>query len=144
MSFTYDLNTPVGKIRLEIGDTEQGAGNGVKPPNLANFHDEELDHFYQQEGSHVLAASARACEVLARMWARSQSSVRIRDYAIDSREKAKEFRELAKDLRQRSGTQFASGSAPTTKVDGYSDDVSSQETGSGGEYYRERPTINKW
>lgn len=140
--FTYDLTTPVGQIRLEIGDTVQGTGNGVKPPGLDNFSNDELTHFYSSEGS-VLAAAARACEVLARMWARSGTAVRIRDYSIDSREKAKEFRELAKELRQRSGTLFASGSAPTTKVDGYSSDVSSQEVEGPGEYYSERKEL-RW
>lgn len=142
MSFTYDLTTDVGKIRLEIGDTTAGDGNGVKPPALANFSDEELTYFHTAEGS-VLAAAARACEVLARMWARSQTSVRLRDYSIDSREKAKEFRELAAELRQRSGTLFASGSTPTTKADGYSNDVSSQAEGGEGEYYRERKEL-RW
>lgn len=143
MSFSYDLSTPVGQIRLEIGDTDSATSAGVKPPALSNFSDEELTYFYQQSGSNVLAAAARACEVLARLWARAGKSVRIRDYSIDSREKAGQYRDLARDLRERSGTLFMSGAAPTTKVDGYSSDVSSQEVAGQGEYLRERPVL-RW
>jgi hypothetical protein len=65
--FTYDLSTDVGKVRLEIGDTE--AGKGVKPNN-GNLSDEELQYWVSREG-HVMRAVAAACEALARMWSSS-------------------------------------------------------------------------
>lgn len=144
MPFTYDLDTPTGQIRLEIGDTDNATGAGVKPTG-GNFSDAELSRFYATEGSQVLRAAARACEVLARMWAGAGQNVRIRDYSVNSTEKTKYYRELAAELRQRAGGGgFVSGSAPTVRVDGYSNDVSSQETEAGGsEYWRGRKTL-KW
>lgn len=140
--FSYDLDTAAGQIRLEIGDTDNSQDAGVKPDG-ANFNDAELTHFYSQESSNVLAAAARACEVLARMWAARGRMVRIRDYTIDTRDRAKYFQELAKDLRLRSGSAFAGGSTPTTRVDGYSNDEHSQQVEAQSEYYRERKTL-KW
>jgi len=140
--FSYDLDAAVGQIRLEIGDTDNTADAGVKPDGT-NFSDAELNHFYSQEGSDVLAASARACEVLARMWARQAKSVKIRDYSIDTRSQAKYFKELGEELRKRTGSLYAGGSVPTTRVDGYSNDQHSQQVESQSEYYQERKEI-KW
>lgn len=140
--FTYDLSTSTGKIRLEIGDTDNSEGAGVKPPGGANFSDAELAYFYSQEGS-VLKAAAKACEVLARMWAGAGENVRIRDYSINTTEKARYYRELAADLRARAGDAYAGGVAPTVRSDGYSNNLNSQETSAGSEYWRERKTL-KW
>lgn len=65
VTFTYDLTTTVGQVRVEIGDTV--SGTGVKPDG-ANFSDAEITYFLTQESS-VGRAAARACEVLARMYA---------------------------------------------------------------------------
>lgn len=65
MSFTYDLATDVGKLRLEIGDTAED--EEIKP-NGENFSDEELEHLLSDEGS-VGRTAARSCEILARMYA---------------------------------------------------------------------------
>ena len=136
MTFTYDLSASgndlvVSQIRLEIGDDNSATDQGVKPDGT-NFTDAELLYFYQQESSSLLGGAARACEVLARRYARVAESVRIRDYQVDMREKAAAFRELARDLRQRAGSLYAGGSAPTTRTDGYSTDVHSQEVEAGG------------
>lgn len=143
MTFTYVLTESVGQIRLEIGDTDSATDAGVKPTG-ANFSDEELTYFYEAESSSVLRASARACEVLARMYAAAAEDVRIRDYSIDTTKKAEFFQKLAADLRARGGGAFSGGSMPTIRVDGHSDDIDSQEApGSGSEYWRERPVI-RW
>lgn len=145
MAFTTDLNTPVGKIRLEIGDDDNGTDMGVKP-NGTNFSDDQLTYFYTDESNNVLAASARALEVLARMYARAGKSVTIRGYRIDTTKKAADLLEQAKDLRKQSGTLFKSGSTPVTPVDGYSNDVNSRENSGGGdgEYYSEKKEIRWW
>jgi hypothetical protein len=65
MTFTYTLTTDLGKVRLEIGDTTSGAG--VRPDG-SNFSDAEVQYFLDEEGS-VAGAVARACEVLATLWA---------------------------------------------------------------------------
>lgn len=145
MSFTYDLTTAVGQIRLEIGDTSSATDEGIKP-NGTNFSDEELTHFYTAESSNLLAAAARACEVLARMWVRAGKSVTIRGYRIDTTKKAEDLLDQARELRKQSGTLFKSGSAPMTPVDGYSNDVNSRENegGGDGEYYGEKKEIRWW
>lgn len=64
MSFSYDLSTDVGIVRLELGDTTEG--KGVRPDD-GNLSDEELTYWVGREG-HVMRAVAAACEALARMW----------------------------------------------------------------------------
>lgn len=140
--FTYDLSTNVGQVRLEIGDDDNTEGVGVKP-NGKNFSDAEISQVLAGEGS-VLKAAARLCEILARRWAGAGENVRIRDYSINTTDKAKYYKELAAELRARTGSAFAGGSAATTRVDGYSNDISSEETpGAGSEYWTERPVI-RW
>lgn len=64
MAFSYDVSTDTGLMRLELGDTAEGAG--IKP-NGSNFSDEELGVWLTREGS-VMRACAAACEALARAW----------------------------------------------------------------------------
>jgi hypothetical protein len=66
MSFTYDLSTNVGMVRIALGDSTEGSG--VRPDGT-NLSDEELTHFLTLEGNDVDRATARACEVLATQWA---------------------------------------------------------------------------
>lgn len=143
MSITTDISTPVGQIRLEIGDSTEGDGYGVKPPALSNFSDDELTYFYTHANNDVLTAAARACEVLARMWAGAGQNVRIRDYSINTTQRAEHYRNLANDLRLGAGTLYRSGSAPTTKADGYSNSTNSQEVEPSSEYGQARKTT-KW
>lgn len=65
MAFTYNVSNNTGLMRLELGDTNEGAG--IKP-NGGNFSDEELGVWLTREGS-VMRACAAACEALARAWA---------------------------------------------------------------------------
>jgi hypothetical protein len=64
--FSYDLGTHVGQVRLALGDTMYGSG--VRPDGT-NLDDSEIECFLTQEGDDVDMATARACEVLATMWA---------------------------------------------------------------------------
>lgn len=64
-TFTYNLATTLGQVRLELGDTT--LNSGPKPDN-SNFSDAEITYFLDQEDEEVLLAVARACEVLARQW----------------------------------------------------------------------------
>ena len=58
MAFSYTAGSTADRdrVRLEIGDTDE---------ERVLFQDSELDDFLSQEGDNVMAASARACEVLA-------------------------------------------------------------------------------
>ena len=64
MSFSYDLTTDIGVVRLELGDTTPDAG--VKPDGT-NLSNEELQVWLDREGGVMLAVAA-ACEALARQW----------------------------------------------------------------------------
>jgi hypothetical protein len=75
MSFTYDVTTDIGMVRLLIGDT-------VEP---AKFTDEELQAFLTLEGGAVYLAAADCMDTLgsqaAFSAASSFTSVRIGDYS---------------------------------------------------------------
>lgn len=67
MTFTYDLATAIGQVRLAIGDTSSATGAGVRPDGT-NLSDAEIAYFLTAEGDDVGLATARACEALAMMW----------------------------------------------------------------------------
>lgn len=131
MSFTYDLTTDIGQIRLEIGDTEEG--QGVKPDG-SNFSDEELQVILDREGG-VMAAVAGVCEVLATQYARLvDTSVGPRREALGSI--AQQYAARAAQLRkQYGGAGMAMMSAAVVRVDGYSDDIASDDVGAAASDY---------
>lgn len=105
MAFTYDLTTDIGKVRLEIGDTN--ATSGVKPDGLA-FDDDELQVFIDGEG-HVMRAAARACEVLARSWS-TVSDIRIGPRSENLGAVSKAWADQAARLRATWGDTPSAGS----------------------------------
>lgn len=126
MTFTYDgaLATDLDKVRFEIGDRTSGAG---LRPDSANFTNEEIGAVLTLEGSWGRAA-ARLCEVLANEWSSVAGSVRMADYAEDYTKRAEMWRRRAQDLRVTyGGGGGGMVSVGTIKVDGYSDDVASDE-----------------
>lgn len=97
MSITYDLNTPIGKVRLRIPDT-----------NISNpiFQDEELqllldDHSGVEESRAVLLAAADALDIIAgdpqrlASWSRGGVSAVRGATADDLRKRAQQLREQA-------------------------------------------------
>lgn len=121
MSFTNDLSTLIGKVRLELDDTTEAT---------ALFTDEAIQVKLTERSDSVLLASADLCDILARRYARDF------DFKTDDQEfrkgsRAKVWMELAASLRARAGAS-AGGltSVPITRVDGYSDDLSTRD-GSG-------------
>jgi hypothetical protein len=67
MSFTYDLSTTIGQIRIATGDTVEGVG---ARPDRRNLSDEEITYLYQKEGSDVNRAIAAVFETLEAEWTR--------------------------------------------------------------------------
>ena len=55
-TWTYDLTTNVGKIRLIIGDTD------IDPTSDAVFTDEELTYFLTVNSNNITLAAADALE----------------------------------------------------------------------------------
>lgn len=110
---SYDLSTDVGKVRLEIGDTET---------DTPEFVDEEITYFLSVEGS-VLGAAARACEALAAKFAR-QYDFQTDDQRFQRSQMSKQYADLASTLRSRAGGVVTTS---PTRVDGYSDDIANNE-----------------
>lgn len=115
MTFTFDptdLTTDLAKVRREIGDVNED------DPLLS---DEEIALALSEEGS-VLLAGARACDWIGRTFARDF------DFEADGTKvmkaaRAKQFRDLATDLRTRSAIATSGtggiGVVQTRNVDGY-------------------------
>ena len=98
MAFTYDLNSEIGLIRLELGDITAGAG--VRPDG-SNINDDELQVWLKREGS-IMRAVAAACESLARMWA-NMVDLSVGPRSESYSQAAKSWLELAKQLRKQYG-----------------------------------------
>lgn len=118
MTFTYDvsdLTTSLARVRLELGDTDSDA---------PLFADEEIDRKLEDRGDNVLLAAADLCDVLARRFARRF------DFKSDNQEfkrsqMSAQYAALARDLRDRAAGGVASVSS--TRVDGYSQDVTNTD-----------------
>lgn len=114
------ITTARDKVRLELGDTD---------PLAVLFYDEELDMWLgaRGAGSYLLAA-ADAADAASRKLARAY------DFTTDGQsfkrsQMSKAFKDLARDLRSRAG---GITTVDITKIDGYSDDITNQETTGSG------------
>jgi hypothetical protein len=107
LPFAYDPTTDLGKVRLEIGDTDQG--EGVKPSG-GNYSDEELQVWLTREGN-VMRAAAAACEALAVTWAR-EVDVRLGPRSESASQASAAFAKQAARLRN------LWGDTPTAASDG--------------------------
>ena len=114
MTWTYGGNpaaSVIDAIRLEIGDT-------IEDEQL--LQDEELEYFYEEEGS-VLGAAARACEAIAAKFAR-EADLKVGDLSLSASQKAEHYREKAKVLRERAkkkGSTLGKLTTSTIKTDKY-------------------------
>lgn len=90
MSFTYDLSTNVGKVRLLIGDTASGT---------ALFTDEEIAVFLDLEQSNHRQAAAIALDRIALTQALLLKKIEMLDMKLDGPALAAELRAQAKQLR---------------------------------------------
>jgi hypothetical protein len=127
MTFTYDatLATDLAKIRLRIQDTA-ASPSGIKPLG-GNFTDEEINSIYATEGT-IPKTVAAMYEILAVAWANYvDTKIGPRDEKLS--QVAARYAVLAKTWRDEYGygaTVLATGFV--TRVDGYSDDITSGET----------------
>jgi len=67
MSFTFDTDTAIGKVRREIGDRDDAsltAGSGVRP-NGENYPDEDISYYLSQTQGSVGLASISMLTILA-------------------------------------------------------------------------------
>lgn len=91
-TWTYDLTTEIGQVRLTIGDTT------IDPTSKAIFTDEEIQYFLTAEGT-VDMASAKALETIAASSARLAKMVGSLNFRKDTRGASKELLETANALR---------------------------------------------
>ena len=106
MTTTYNTATDIGKVRLNIQDTDT---------DDAYFTNEEIQVFLTAGGS-VLEASARALEALASSKALLARSVKTLNYAKDTRGVADGLLKAAAVLRKQDAETAAVGivELPTT------------------------------
>jgi hypothetical protein len=111
VTFSYTLTADVGKVRLEIGDTV--SGSGVRSSG-ANLTDEEIQVWLDAESDDVMLAAARACEMLARDWAKA-ASIQLGPRREQLSDVAKAWERQAQALRD----QYGSGSIGSGIQSGY-------------------------
>ncbi len=90
MSFTYDVTTDAGRVRLLIPDTD--AENHL-------LEDAEVTALLALETGDVRRAAAAALELIASSEALVSKKIRSQDFATDGPAVAKELRERAALLR---------------------------------------------
>lgn len=131
MTFTYagTLANDLDKVRFYIQDTVENSG---PKPSDGNFTDEELSGLVSAEGTWQRAVAA-GYEVLAAVWAR------FADLTVGPRKEAfsqiaERYAALAKEWRAKHGAAMRARVAGIIRVDGYSDDVPSDETDASDDY----------
>lgn len=118
MAFTYDSATTLGKVRLQVGDTDSTA---------ALFTDAEVQVYLDQRADNILQTAADLCEVLATRFSREFDFETDRQKFSRS-QRQKMYAEMAATLRVRAGGGVQS--VASTRIDGYSSDIDSEATSS--------------
>ncbi len=90
MSFTYELSTNRGRVRLLISDTQE---------SRPIFTDDEIDAFLAIAGSEYVIAAATALDVIATNEALTQKVITVLDLKTDGAALAEAMRAHAKQLR---------------------------------------------
>ncbi len=90
MAFTYDVSTEVGKVRMLIGDKDDG--------NII-FQDEEVAAYLTLNDDNVRRAAAEMLETMASSETMVLKVVRLLDISTDGAAVARSLREHAKQLR---------------------------------------------
>ena len=116
MTFTYFLDTDIGTMRFELGDTVPDSG--VKADG-SNFTDEELQYLLTRENNLDLAI-ASACETLSRDWSKI-ASITLGQKQETLGKVAQEWSTRANEIRLRVGGTYASYSFTPHRIDGYTD-----------------------
>ena len=128
MSFTYfiDRDDPQERdyVRFQIQDTIEDSG---PLPLDTNFADHEIDAMINVEGSWQRAVAA-CYEALAAAWIVNPSWT-ADGYSVSQSHIGKNFSELATEWRKKYGgtTGKTAHARSVTRVDGYSQDVPSDE-----------------
>jgi len=133
MAVTYvgDLSTDRDRVRFHLQDTVEDSG---PRPGDKNFTDAEIDGLVDAEGTWQRAVAA-ALEALAVGWGKyADLSVGPRKESLS--QIAKRYQEQAESWREAYGreTMRRAYVAGQIRVDGYSDDVTSDDVAASSEY----------
>jgi hypothetical protein len=116
MTFTNDLTTNQGVVRLNLGDTVENSG---PRPDKRNFSDAEIDYLITTETAGNTAATALGFEILANEWAAYTIAEREGEVSFDAKEVSDQFLDIAQEWRSRpdGGTGGRSLSAGVLTLD---------------------------
>jgi len=89
MTFTYDVTTDAGKVRLLITDTDS---------TYPIFNDDEISAYLSMNASSVKRAAAGALRTIAASEVLVQKRIKILELTTDGPAEAQQLRLLAKDL----------------------------------------------
>jgi len=115
MSFSYDLATNLGQVRLLIPDVDSTA---------YDLEDEEITYFLAQVGSNVKAAAVQACNWLARKYAK-KVSFNADGLRVDNQQRAAEFAARAKELKAE--MMGGMSAVSLTRSDGYTENATTDD-----------------
>lgn len=96
MAFTYQVDTPLGQVRLLLNDVDA---------DTAVFDDAEIDAFLALEGQSVKRAAAQAIDTNATNEALASKVLRTQDLATDGAKLADSLRKHAAELRRQADDQ---------------------------------------
>jgi len=129
LKFSYTPGTDRGRVRRAIGDAKEDAG---PLPDGSNFTDAEIDQFISDEGTWQRAVAA-AFEALAAAWA-NEYTFTSDGATINKGDRGDKFLALAATWRKRYGGLATVTSGAWKRVDGYSDDTTSDEADTSAEF----------
>lgn len=98
MSFTYDVSTSAGLVRLITTDSDAAT---------AIFADAEIDAFLALHSGNVLLAAAQALDTIASSEALVQKKIHLLDLQTDGPAVAKALRDHAATLRKQAEDEAA-------------------------------------
>ena len=135
MPVNYDptMDTDRDKVRFHLGDTDQGEG---PRPKDANYSDAEIDALVTSTGSWQKTV-ATLLDVLAIEWTR-HATIHVGPRSQDFSDVARGYRLQAKEWRRENNILPGVIVAGVIRVDGYSDDVPSDDVDTVSEYATKR------
>jgi len=130
LTYTDGGGTDLDRVRDAIVDTVENSG---PRPADANYTDATIGDWISQEGTWQRAVAA-GFERLAAEWTRYPSFRETQGLSLNRTDIAKGFRDSAGEWRARFGAAIPVYVAGQITKDGYSDDVTSDDMDTTGEY----------
>ena len=121
------ITTDLDRFRLELGD--HPTPDVPEGAYVYLLNDDEAGYFIDARPGKLLLAVADACDSLARRFAREFDFDSTKEKSFKRSQKAEAYRKMAAELRERAKLEDGGGLSVivTTRVDGYSDDLSTRD-----------------